>query len=263
MVTTPGQIHPLAALGLAPTAPAPRRRIIMALAGEEKTGKTRFTMTATKPLGYMNIDKQAHNMLKLFRDAGHEIWEHEVPQPTEIGIAQYAPVWADYKAKLAGLYRYGLGSVAIDTETDQYRISRLARFGKIAQVTPDKYPPLYAELNAMIQDAYNALEMTTIFLRKMGDESVQDKKSGKREVKGYRDIAYAVQMNASTIRYDYPDGGMPAFGILIHNSTDAPQLTGTKLWTIPPGRLPVEDPRHLTGIDDCNFPTLLSKVFPG
>ncbi len=252
------QAHPLAALGLAPVAPPPQKRLIMNLGGEEKTGKTHFCLTAPGPLCYINIDKQAHQMLAKFRAAGHEIWEHEVPQPTELGIAKYGPVWADYKAKLSGIYRYGVGTVAIDTETDQYRISRLARFGQLAQVTPDKYPPLYAELNAMIQDAYTALGMNTIYLRKMGDESVHDKKSGKREVKGYRDMPYSVQLNASTVRQDYPDGGMPAFGILIHNSTDAPWLTGKTLWTVPPGR--VEG--FPNGFDECNFPTLLAKVYP-
>lgn len=206
------------------------RRMIVGVRGQEKTGKTDLALTAPQPIMFFRMDTSAQIVVDKARAKGIEVYDYFVDIPKDGNTGPYLKLWEEYKSHLLLAYQLNQGSVVIDTETAQYQLIRLAKHGKVSGIAERDYQPLYAELNGLIAAAFNASNMTTIFLHRMGRVF---RSPEEWEQKGYREMPYSVQANIETIRSDQPQGGMPWFGMTVRDCVQNPMLNNKTYWDNP------------------------------
>jgi hypothetical protein len=204
-------------------------RLIMALSGLEKTGKTYHALTAPAPIAYFSLDFGEDGVIQPFA-AKKAILRKDYKMPAirksndrAKAMEQATEVWESFKDD----YLFALDNcrtVIVDTETEVYELIRLARFGKLEQVKPHHYGPLFRELKEVIIKAAYESNCNVILLQRLKKEFKDDKWSGQYEVSGYSGIPYDVQVNCRT----YIDG-RGRFRLYIDNCRQNATLRGKSL----------------------------------
>jgi hypothetical protein len=178
-------------------------RLIMALSGLEKTGKTHLALTAPAPITYLSLDFGTDGVIQPFAAKKLiRIKEYKIPKARKSveraeAMKQAEEVWEEFKDD----YQFALDNsrtVVVDTETEVYELIRLARFGKLEQVKPMHYGPLYRELKEVIIKAAYESMANVILLQRLKKEYKADAWTGQYEASGYSGIPYDVQVNART-----------------------------------------------------------------
>ena len=234
--TQPGGANPYERIGLiVPSADSVPRRLVIALSGFEKTGKTHLALTGRSPIVLFNLDVGEEGVVEKFKAAGKEVYIHQIPleRPTSLitspdGASQevWKKNWKDLNTKLEQVYALNPGTVIIDTWTEAYELARLAHFGKVDQVMPNRYGPVFAEMAAAVRQAYDAESTTTVFTHKMGINF--DTKQP--EVKGWSQMPYMVQVNLENKRTPSQLGyGLDDYSCTIKDCRQNPHVNGYAL----------------------------------
>lgn len=240
------------------TATSAPRRIIMSLEGLERQGKTHFALSAPGPLAYLQMDPGGEDVLPKIKRLDprkqllHAAYYVDVkPGLSPQQIAQIADrIWLrttqDYEAALARAR-----TLVIDTASEWFTCLRLARFGKLTQVMPEDYGPVYAEFRRLLRLPYNH-DCNVIFIHKLKAEyqEVEEKSvTGKRKPArrtgglvrdGFKGLGFEVQLEARAQR---GEGG--EFELEIRNCRQNPDVEGMVL------------PQAM-----CSFADLASVVYP-
>lgn len=227
-------------------------RLILALGGKEKFGKTHFAFTAPGLIAFFNLDMGDEGVVsKFFGQKDILSYDVEVPR-IEPGVDaskisdKAKEIWAEFQEAYAVALKEAR-TVIIDTATELWELVRIARFGKLIQVQPYQYGPVNAEFRGVIRQAYKAVGTNVIFLHKMKPIYINDKRTRDMERAGFSDTGYLVQVNATMNRLD-PDGEerkKPIFSITVNDCRQDANLIGTTLVG------PI-----------CNFPTLAQMILP-
>lgn len=229
-----------------------KKRVILAIDGADKEGKTHFALTAPKPMGYISLDFGTDGVIQKFAD--DEIWLAEFRvniQALKELKAQDAAGEAQKAVRgIMKAYQDVLGharTVVIDKATQLWEIMRMAEFGKLDHVKGHHYGPVNAQYRNLIQIAYDQDKTNLILLHGLKDEYVADSKTGKRERAGMKETSGLVQCNALCWR---------------DTSKDAPNVPDCFHTTVMNCRQNAE----MAGMDlngeDCNFPTMAQLIFP-
>jgi len=212
------------------------KRLICSLDGNPKTGKTHFAHTAPEPIFYFVFDRGGREGVAN-QFPGKEIFEYVIQLPKydpKTPAAQlktdFEHLWEDFKLKMALSWGVGEGTVVLDTATEMYELIRLGRFGKLTQILPRDFGNLYAEMNSLLRDMAYETSMNAVYLHKMGDQYINDQRTGLRERKGYKEMEYLVQANLETVRVDSPQG--PTFCIRVKDCRLKASVIG-KVYTPP------------------------------
>ncbi len=234
--TNKTQVDALTKAGFAPAQTKVRRRLIVSIEGEEKTGKDHFAFTAPDPIGVQSFDDGLEGVVEKFVNglatAGgiaipkKQILVKEYRLPPNLAAEpnfDYTSVWAafvkDYRALLAA----GVRTVIWDTATELWELLRMLRFGKLAQVQPHNYGPVNGEYVGLLREAYNA-HSNLILLHSTRAEYVNDKATGKKERAGFNATGFKVQVNLKTFRVDSEEGS--EFSIKVLDCRQNGQLNG-------------------------------------
>jgi hypothetical protein len=208
-----------------PSTAAPRR-LITAVQGWPKSGKTHFALaTAPEPVYYINADHGAEGVVEQFIRAGRQIVEHRVNIPDSFEMPEakakglYLPIWEETKAMIRKAWANNQGTLVLDTETEIYELIRLARFGRLTQILQHHYGPVYAELNGLLRDAAYESDMSAIYIRKMD----KDFNTGQPISKGYKNTPYDTQINVEVSRVQEP-GESDAFRVGVLDCRHDPRL---------------------------------------
>ena len=208
------------------------RRLVLAIDGLEKQGKTHFALTAPPPIYMLSFDAGSEGVVQKFQHqkAIHEA-EYKVPRPkkgmTESQvIEQMDRVWEqfieDYETALTEA-----ATVVVDTASEMWELLRLARLGKLLQVKPHHYTQCNQEYRDMIRLAIDGTA-NLILLHKMKAEWLESNgkanKTGRYERLGFGETGFLAQMNAHSWR-DL-DG---AFHLTLKDSRHNPDLAGADL----------------------------------
>ena len=211
-------------------------RLVVAIAGPEKYGKNHLAFTAEGPIYCQSIDPGAEDMKQKYIEGG-PFWDGE----RKIYVSTYGieisqedatdedkmaaaadPVWNQWTAD----YIYALDharTIVWDTESDAWELLRLARFGvlnpKTGRDRGNAWGPVNAEYRRLLRLAYDK-DVNFILIQKVKDEYVNDKKSGRKERKGFADVGYIVQVVATAQR----DGAN--FTLMITDCRQDPTLNG-------------------------------------
>lgn len=193
-----------------------KRRLIMALDGREKSGKSDFALRDTPaPIAVINTDIGLDGVIQKFQDE-KEIYKSDyiMDFPTSGDpnkIAEKAnTVWTAAKRDYFGaLENKQIRTLVVDTATELWELLRLARFGKLTQVMPHHYGTVNAEFRNLLDRAYD-YDKNVLLLHKLKKEYKEGKDgkgnpTGRWERAGFGDTGHRVQVNARTWR-DKDDG---------------------------------------------------------
>jgi hypothetical protein len=244
----------------------PPRHLIAAIDGLPREGRTHLSLTAPYPLAYMQMDPGGDDVLHKFLPGGefhrkgskmfHSAYYVDVPpglSPLEVSkIADR--IWMrsakDFEVALPEMR-----TIVVDTCSEWFTCLKLARFGKLTQVMPEDYGPVYAEFRRLIRKAYQH-ECNVLLLHKLKEEYTRDekytnasgqarrvpgKKTGNLVREGWNGLKYEVQIEARAFKDEDRE-----FNLEIVNCRQNPKLDGEVL------------PQAL-----CNFQNLAMAVYPG
>ncbi len=187
------------------------RRLLLALSGTEKSGKTHFALaTAPEPVYHFVLDP---NGLAIAQKLVREVRQNGTVTlpPRDIRVARYnydledsatscAAIWTSLRADLREALKANRGSIVIDSGTEMWELLRVSRLGKTDGVMPRYYGPLNAEMRAIFNDIQSS-DMSCIVTQKMKDEYKADKATGNAIPAGWGDMPYTMQANARAV-YD-------------------------------------------------------------
>lgn len=196
-------------------------RLIVAISGLEKQGKTHFALTAPGPIALFNLDVGLEGVSSKFVREGKSVFVYDVGRTQSPNEAKIA--WAELvKAYTSVLANKSIRTVVLDTATEVWEMLRLARFGKLAQVMPFQYGPVNAEYRALLRAAYTS-DKNLVLLHKMKVKYVNDKRTGDYERSGFSDTGFIVQMNCEVFRDE--DG----FNLSVLDCRHNPEMMGDVL----------------------------------
>lgn len=230
----------------------PRRRLIISSQGVatarnsngEKCGKTDWACRwAPEPICYFNTDQGDEGVVDKIAAFGRRIVKYDVLVRPGKAQDAYLKLWDKFEEdfRLACSSKY-FRTVVVDTHGDLWKLLRLAKFGKLAQVPPEKYD----EVNAVFEEISNfpkapeCGDLNAIYTHKLSKEysaGGKDKVTGKRERgewtggyerKGYSNIGAIAQVNLENYRYPR-EGLTPGFGIRIINNRLNPECDELEL----------------------------------
>ena len=216
-------------------ATAATRRLIMAVSGREKQGKTHFALTAPDPIAYFDLDIGTEGVVSRFLAGGKEIYHNDynyhsikdVRKAGPVGIGKYIEMWERLRADFIAVLDSQVRTVIVDTATEVWELLRLARLGKLSQVMPHQYGPVNAEYRELLRLAYQS-DKNVILLHKMKQEYVNDKRTGGYERAGFSDTGFMVQVNVRCWRRANGDGQL-MFGLSVDDCRQNADVAGLEL----------------------------------
>ena len=243
-------MNPVTVGGFTTARPNRRRRMVLALSGLDKCGKTHQALSAPGPIAFGNTDTGLEGVIEKFTKDGKVVYSKDYrvvvpPGATPQQIAEVGTkVWEEYKADFRAAWKSTvIRTTVADTESDTWELIRLARFGKLTQVMPHHYGPVNAEYAGFWNEVFGT-DKNLILLGKMKREydDAAKRYTDKLSRVGYKEIPYIVQINA-VARYNAVD--YPGFSIEITNCRQNSDLAGLVL-----------------SDEMCNFQALAQLVFP-
>jgi hypothetical protein len=181
--------------------PATKHRLVVAVEGQEKSGKTHFALTAPGPIGFQDIDIGTEGVVDREEFLKKEIHlaEYALDFPYEQKAAEqtWKQFTHDYKAMLGANVRTGI----IDNASEAWDLLRVAKFGRLTQIMPHLYTTVNSEFRGLLRLAYKS-DMNLILLHKVKKQYINEQWNGKYERNGFNDIGYLVQVVVETYKQD-------------------------------------------------------------
>lgn len=204
------------------------RRLICSAESAEKSGKTHFALTMPGEIAYQNLDVGLDGVIQKFQ-SDKRIWisNYRFALPSYNQTEQDRKNTStncrtlverfkdDYKRALD---RAKVRGIVWDTATEIWEAIRLAHFGKLLQVKPHHYSEPNAEMRELLRWAYDS-DKNFCFLHKLKDQYINDKRTGKLERQGFKDMGYTVQVVIRMIK----DRSKPAPDCFYFEVTDCRQ----------------------------------------
>lgn len=235
-------------------------RLVVALDGLEKQGKTNFALTAPGPLVYQNWDFGDEGVVQKFQsdkviyraDYGYIITTGDTQQTImEKALPEWLRMIVDYRIALQRLREGAAKTLIKDTSSEEWKQLRLARFGKLTQIMPHHYTALNAEYENLIKEVYDTPGNMVLLHRlksewqeagagsggggilgAMGGGS-KGGKTGQMIRDGYSQMGNVVQVNALAWREakpgDDPKAPTGPFHITVRDCRQNPNLAGLDL----------------------------------
>lgn len=223
------------------------RRLIVSVAGREKSGKSNFALTFPDPIAVINFDNGLEGVIEKF---AHKKVYHSEYRINEIAVGKFVTEWErcakEFRAALA---EKTVRTLMVDDGTSMWELVRMARFGKLTQVMPHNYGPVNAEMRGLIRDAYSS-DKNLVILHKLTQEYVNDKPTKNYVFSGFKDIPYAVQVNCLSWRETEPPYN---FHLQINDCRQNPRIVGEDLVGM------MEE----GGLNMITYQNLGTLVFPG
>lgn len=231
-------------------------RLVCAIDGLEKGGKTNFALTMPGPIAYQSFDIGLEGVIEKFQEtkqiflAEYGITIDKGDQPAQVS-QKVEPEWnrfvKDYKdVMLPGMKSGKIISGVWDTGSEIWEVLRLARLGKLTQVMPHHYTSLNTEFQALVREVFETTGNMCI-LHKLKPEwkdnpsTGKGNKTGAYERAGYSGMGFLVQVNATAWRDPFTN----IFHLTVKDCRQNPACAGL----------------DLEG-DMCTFPWLAVNVFP-
>lgn len=186
-----------------------QRRIIAAISGHQKHGKTDFCLSAPEPIYYHNFDDGMEGVVEDLVKAGKKIYIKKYRMPNDrmdkaLKEAQALATFGEYQKMWADSVARGQGTIIVDTHSEEWELRRFAKFGKLTQVPPYLYTEVNNDLRTDVREAYES-GMNVLLLQKMKKAYAGKDWTGKWEPAGYNDLPFLVQANLECFR-DEADG---------------------------------------------------------
>jgi hypothetical protein len=172
-------------------------RLVLALRGKEKQGKTHFALTAPGPIALFNQDVGLEGVIHKFTSdkviAVYEFGEYSTKVLADQEWNRFLRAWQ------MCLARDDLRTIIMDTATDVWELARMAYLGKLTKVMPHNYTEVNSVFRKFIREVYDT-DKNLILIMKQKPVYVNDTRTGEWEASGFSDTKYLVQCNAEAFR---------------------------------------------------------------
>src|SRR6266496_6831322 len=226
----------------------PTYRMILALDGMEKAGKSHVALTAPGPIAYQDLDIGTEGVIEKFQSekvvhrARYQIEVNKDEDPAAVS-KKVTPILTQYltdyrEVMLPALAKGTIRTGVIDTGSDLWKMFRLARLGKLTQVLPHHYVGVNNEFETLIKAVYHT-PGNLIILHKLQAEWKNDalgkaNKTGLFERAGYAGTGFLVQVNATVWRERKPTDGPTSgptgsFHLTVRDCRQNPAVAGLDL----------------------------------
>jgi hypothetical protein len=208
----------------------PRKNVVLAVCGQEKSGKSHFALSAPGPIAIMNIDIGLDGVACKFQDA-KPLLQCIINIPQQIGKRNPEVVKAAALKSMAKFYtNYELAlksksvrTIVIDNSTSLWEIMLLSHFGKTVQIPQHLRTLPNLEMAELVRRPLvdRDCDKNVIHLLQMRKEYKADNWTGKFEWAGYNKMGYLVQTLLQTERDKVND-----FWLRVLDSRHRPELNG-------------------------------------
>jgi len=191
-----------------------KERIIVAVEGLEKRGKTDLSLSAPKPLVIVNLDKGIEHLLAgRYKAHRSGILEKVIEKPANMKEA--AKAWDELKGTIFDAFDCpGVKSVILDTESDSWDLIQFARLKPMEEVKKSgkkehhtyRYAPVNAEFRMLIHTARET-DKNFILTRKLRPLWVGDTRTNRFEPVGHKSTVFDVDVNVRVNRDSKPAKG--------------------------------------------------------
>lgn len=205
-------------------------RLIVAVDGHEKCGKSHFAMTAPGPIAYFNTDIGTEGVIHKFAsDKDINVFDMTVPDTQAEAKKEWDKFTAAYYAVLE---MDDIRSIVGDTATEWWELCRMAAFGK-QPTMPYMYGPINAEFRKLIKSAYSN-DKNLILVHKVRSVYINDKRTKEYERAGFSSTGYLSQVNVRVWREEPEedeDGDMipGKFHLYVEDCRHNPDMNGIDL----------------------------------
>lgn len=186
----------LARLGFKRLDPTRRRRISMELSGKTKTGKTRFGLTMTEPIGILNTDRALDDILPEFphTDLVVKDLSDMFPVGEALSDKEAKLIEAEYARGYNGLMEHKhVRSVMVDKWNTMWEVARFAEFGR-ASVKAHHYVPVNLRMRGYLLK-FQQHDKNLLLIQDVKEEWLNDKPTGRWVVDGFKYTSGLVQVN--------------------------------------------------------------------
>jgi len=197
-------------------------RLVIAVQGRPKRGKTHFSLSAPGPIAVFDTDEGLEGVTTKF--PGKVVHRMDVTlfadqDPSQKEFERVIEAWNDL------LSSSSVKSIVSDSATDLYELARMAAFGKLESVRARNYGPVHAIFRRIYRSSLSG-EKNVILIHKVKAAYVNDVKTNKFELSGFSETASWAQLIVEMFRpgdnFDYPDD----FGLTVLDSRHKPELNG-------------------------------------
>jgi hypothetical protein len=233
------------------------RRLIISSAGQNKTGKTNFLLTAPGPIAVFNLDLGLEGMVHKHVTKTHRVLTRTFSLPADtVGLSEdqvgelAMELFNEFSAAFQAackLPKKEVATIGWDSGTEAWEMARLGFLGKLAQVMPHHYTMVNSEFRKLLR-CITDTDKNFVITHKLKREYVDalgptGKKiqvpSGDWVRSGFGDIGYVVQVN---LRHYRDEEG---FGMELLDCRQDGELAGMTFKSA-----------------DCNFAKLATTIFP-
>jgi hypothetical protein len=214
-------------------------RMIIAVDGLDKSGKSNFAFTAPGPIAYLPFDVGAEGVIEKFQTKKQifvpkESYEtrFENGKAKAEATSEFARFRTDYSNAIKAAR-----SAIVDTATETWELLRLARFGKLSQIKPHHYTEVNQEFRDLVREAFDSTS-NLILLHKVKavwkdgpTAESRASKTGEMERAGFSETGYLVQINVLCYRLEAEERaeGDLGFRMKILNCRQNPEIQGMVL----------------------------------
>jgi hypothetical protein len=210
--------------------PTINKRLIVALEGQPKTGKTRFCLTFPGPIAVLNTDRplEGHEAFAGAKD----IYVNDYNLSKEFELPEYKQLWSRYESDYYAVCDDpGIRTIVLDTFTEARNLALLGLYGRTTQIQPFMYAPANSLVRSMIKYA-GSTDKNIIYSHQVKQEYVDDKPTGKYVRSGIDSTAYFAQINCNMYRENLIQDGKDTPGDFVLRISDCGQqglLAGSEL----------------------------------
>lgn len=177
---------------------AKQTRLICNIQGQEKTGKTHFSLTAPGPIVFFDLDRGTEGVIHKFA-AEKEIYVKPYRFDDDAKQEVVKKLWDMFvKDYYKALDHKGLKSIVIDSGSDMWEFVRLAEFGKLVQVPSFRYREVNSDMRKMVRAALDSDKSLIITHKLKPEYDTNNKATGKMSMAGFSEMPYLVQANLET-----------------------------------------------------------------
>lgn len=201
--------------------PRINKRLIVALEGPPKVGKTRFPFTFPGPIVILNTDRplEGHEEFAKLKEIYHENYNIS----KEYKLPEYVQLWDRYEADFyAACDDPDVRTVVLDTFTEARNLALLGLYGRTTQVQPFMYGPANALVRSMVKYA-GSTDKNFVFTHQMKAEYDGDRATGRLIRNGIDATAYFAQVNCALSREKNIVDGKEVPGDFVLKVTDCGQ----------------------------------------
>ena len=176
-----------------------KHRIVLALAGHPKSGKSHFALTAPGPIAYLDLDAVEPMVLAKFMK-GKQIFHADHSRPVldiDPSHDDHIKRWKEFRSTHETAVKDPkIRTIIWDTATEVWEMCRLKHFGALSKKS-HHYGPPNAEMLSLIRMVKEQSDKNFIMLQQMTEIYENDMGTGRYGPAGFKQVPYQANVIAT------------------------------------------------------------------